>query len=340
MKSSDAKRRREGRFASLDIRIAALAAGQKGLVRLEQLLALGLNGSGVRSRVARGRLHRVHRGVYAVGHPLVSREGEWLAAVFAAGEGAVLSHHSAATLHGIRTDTATIHVSVPRPGGRRQDGFRVHRVEPFHPADYGRMHDIPCTSLPRALIDIAPAIGRRGVELAIAEAQHLKVYDRAAVEAAVTRARGRRGVGIVRTALGLDGVGSTLTRSELEERFLALSRRAGFPLPAVNCWIPLDDGGYSCDFVWFDARLIVETDGRDAHTRELQFEQDRRRDARLKLAGWEVVRFTWLQVTEQPGWVVSTVGRFRELRLTAAAGAGPAVGPAPPAAAPSDAKRC
>ncbi len=119
----------------------------------------------------------------------------------------------------------------------------------------------------------------------------------------------------VREILAIEGIERTLTNQELEERFLALSRGAGFPLPLVNFSITAGEESFRCDFVWRDARLIVETDGRDAHTRELQFEEDRRRDAILKLAGWEVQRFTWRQVVTRADWVASIVRRLRDQRL-------------------------
>lgn len=251
-----------------------------------------------------------------MGCPLLTREGEWLAAVLATGPGTVLSHLSVAAHHGVRKDVPGIDVSTTQSGGRSQSKFRIHRVGPMHPDDFGRMRGIPCTSLPRALIDIAPRIGSRGVELAIAEAQYLKIYDRAAVKAAVGRAAGRPGVAIVRAVLATQGIEHTLTNRELEERFFSLTRRVGLPMPLVNQWVPVGSDSFKCDFVWPDSRLIVETDGRDAHIRYRQFEEDRRRDAQLKLAGWEVVRFTWRQVVEDPKWVFSVVRRLLEQRGT------------------------
>ena len=238
-----------------------------------------------------------------------------MAAVLACGPGAVLSHFACGAAHRIRPVPATIDVSIPRRGGNRQPGIRVHRVLPLDPRDYGRLNGIPCTSIPRVLLDLAPSIGQRGIERAIAEAQHRKVYSRSELVDLVDRSGGRAGVAILRSILAIHRIEETWTNREFEERFLALTRRAGLPLPLVNHWVPVGTHSIECDFVWEDARLTVETDGRDAHTRELQFEEDRRRDAILKLAGWEVVRFTWRQVIEQPDWVISVVRRFREQRL-------------------------
>jgi len=161
----------------------------------------------------------------------------------------VLSHLSVAAHHGVRRDVPEIQVSMLRSGGRRQAAFRIHRVGPLHPDDFGRMRGIPCTSLPRALIDIAPSVGSRGVELAIAETQYRRTYDRTAVEAAVARARGRPGVAIVRGVLEIEGIERTLTNRELEERFLSISRCAGIPMPGVNQLVRVPGHCFKCDFV-------------------------------------------------------------------------------------------
>jgi very-short-patch-repair endonuclease len=102
--------------------------------------------------------------------------------------------------------------------------------------------------------------------------------------------------------------GSTLTDGELEERFLALCRKASLPSPAVNEWIRLDDGiAYKADFLWRARRLIVETDGWGSHGTRRAFENDRRRDRRLRLAGWDVVRFTWRDVEREPEEVIDAL---------------------------------
>ncbi len=294
----------------LDRRIADLVRAQHGLVTLEQLRSAGLGGPGVRKRVRAGRLHRIHREVYAVGHPVISRTAQMLAAVLACGEDAALSHLPAAEKLGVRRASPRLEVSVPRPGGRTRPGVVIHRVAPWHPQDLCTIDGVPTTTLPRTLVDIASAVGQRGVERAIAEAQHLKMFDRGAMRAAIIRMTGRRGVAIVRAALEVDGIEKTRTNKELEERALALIRRGRLPIPEVNVLIEAPGGPYKCDFVWRDARLIVETDGRAAHVRESQFEEDRRRDANLKLAGWQVLRFTWRQVVSNGGWVLSIIGEM------------------------------
>ena len=97
---------------------------------------------------------------------------------------------------------------------------------------------------------------------------------------------------------------------QLEERFLAVSRRAELPQPVANEWVKTEAGDVQVDFAWRDLRLVVETDGRRYHTDEWSFEEDRRRDAELKLAGWEVQRFTWRQLVDKLEWVLRTLRRL------------------------------
>ena len=309
MASGGTKRRDDGRNVPLDLQIAAIAERQHGLIRLDQLVRLGLSSSGVRSRVATGRLHRVHRTVYTVGRRSLPRRGTWLAAVFAV-PGSALSHLAAAAHRELWKPPGVIDLSVARPVRRRSGPIRIHRVKPFHPEEFGVFAGIPCTSVARTAIDIAPMVGERGVERLIAEAHYRGCYDRRALERAATRNGGRRGIAIVRSVLAATGIERTRTNRELEERFLALTRSAGLQLPLVNERVWTGSDSFLCDFVWPAARLIIETDGRATHVRATQFEEDRRRDAALKLAGWQVVRFSWRQVTAKPDWVASVVARL------------------------------
>jgi Protein of unknown function (DUF559) len=152
------------------------------------------------------------------------------------------------------------------------------------------------------------------VERAINQAEVLQVFDLHALDDVLERNNGRRGVGVLRAVLAAYD-DPAITRSELEERFLAICRAASLPSPAVNVWITLDDGvAYMADFMWREQRLIVETDGWNSHGTRLAFEDDRRRDRLLRLAGWEVVRFTWREVVEEPAEVVATIRRLLALR--------------------------
>jgi very-short-patch-repair endonuclease len=169
----------------------------------------------------------------------------------------------------------------------------------------------------RTLLDLADVIDERGVEKAIDQAEVLRVFDLHEVEDVLERAGGRRGASVVRR-LVTDYRGPTLTHEELEERFLALCRQASLPNPAVNEWITLDDGiAYKADFLWRAERLIVETDGWGSHRTRRAFESDRRRDRCLRLAGWDVIRFTWRDVEWEPDEVLTFLARFWQTRSAA-----------------------
>lgn len=296
-----------------DRALGRLAARQHGVVALSQLRELGLSASAVRSRVAAGRLHPLHRGVYAVGHPLVTMEGRWLAAVLACGPGAVLSHRSAAALWGLRpTARATIDVTAPRRAGRKRDGIAVHSDATLAPADCGSARTIPCTTPARTLLDLAATVDRQALERACDRAEVLRLMDIRAVHELLVRAPGRCGAPLLRSVLGEQDRHPELTRSELEERFLALCRHAGLPRPEVNVRVEVASEGVEVDFVWRTRGLIVETDGHATHGTRRAFERDRERDRHLMLAGWRVVRFTWCDVSRSPAEVASTLRALLE----------------------------
>ena len=298
-----------------DVLIGRLAERQHTVVSLLQLQSCGLSPSAVRERVASGRLVRIHRGVYAVGHGRLTLRGHWMAAVLAYGPGAVLSHRSAAALHGTRPDNRPkTDVTVPSPSARRRPGIVVHRSTTLRPADITTIDGIPCTSLARTLLDLADDVDRTGVERAVSQAEVLGIFDLREVEDVLSRATGRHGAGVLRSVLA-EYDGPTLTEKELEARFLALCRAASLPKPEVNAWITLDDGiVYKVDFLWRAEHLVVETDGWGSHGTRQAFENDRRRDRRLRLAGWDVVRFTWRDVEREPGEVTAVLAALPEAR--------------------------
>jgi very-short-patch-repair endonuclease len=266
----------------LDLAIARLAANQHGVVSLEQLLAIGLDLDAISYRVRVGRLHRIHRGVYAVGHRRLTFEGRCKAAVFACGPEAALSHRSAAALWGmLAPSSGVLDVTVPRRGGRRQRrGIRLHRSTTLHPAQTTLRAGIPVTTPARTLADLHRCATPDDLAKARRQAE-LRGY-RLGEEAAAEPDR---------------------TRTELERRFLALCRRHGLPRPEVNAPI----GEYVVDFLWRDTGLIVETDSYRFHGGRAAFEYDYRRQARLIAAGFEVLRFTWRQVVDEPDQVLAAV---------------------------------
>jgi very-short-patch-repair endonuclease len=279
------------------------------VITLAQLVDLGLSERAVNDRVATGRLRRLHRGVFVVDRP--SRTGCWLAAVLAVGGQAVLSHRSAAALWGLAEDhRATVDVTVPHGRTRSRPGIEIHRGEALIVEDVTVQDGIPCTALPRTLLNLAATVDRRTLRRTIDRAEELRLFDLTAIQGLLARSRHRRGAHRLKAALA-NHVGPTFTRSEAEERFLAVIGDHHLPHPEINAWIPLDEGsGYSPDFLWRDACLIVEIDGRAHHARRVAFEHDRKRDRRLALAGFETRRYAASEVFETPDRVAREVHAF------------------------------
>jgi very-short-patch-repair endonuclease len=290
--------------------IAELARQQHGVVARAQLEALGLSRSEIEGRVRKKGIHRVHLGVYAVGHLALTRNGRFMAAVLACGDGAALSHFSAAVLWGLLGDRgAMVHVTAPRK--RRVKGAVVHR-SPLE-GERLRRFGIVVTTPARTIVDLADVVHkRRTLERAIDEAEYLRL-DWSEAEPR----RGRRGSGLLSSVLAVHDPGSTRTLSELEEQFLAFCERHRFPRPEVNVSIE----GYLCDFVWREQRLVVETDGRRAHGTAGARQRDPVRDADLQIAGWRVIRITSVRLFRQPDAVADQLKRL--LKLAPAAPAAP-----------------
>jgi very-short-patch-repair endonuclease len=276
------------RKADADATVARIAARQHGVVSLAQLERAGIRRQGRTTRLRRGRLHRVHRAVFAVGHPGLSREGHWMAAVLALGPGTLiggttdrlvaLSHTSAGALWGIvgsrgraapHSVERPIHVTVNDASGSRP-GIRVHRARTLMPAQITLRLGIPVTTPSRTLVDLRSVLPPRRFAAAFRQAEFLGLPLDPALE-------------------------PDRTRSELEGKLLALCRRHRLPQPEVNVRI----GPFTVDFLWRDRHLVVEVDGFRAHGTRSAFESDRARDVELRLLGYEVLRFTWRQLTDR-----------------------------------------
>jgi very-short-patch-repair endonuclease len=291
----------------LDAAVARLAERQHGIIELAQLRELGLTASGVRNRVAAGRLHRIHRGVYTVGHRLISARGHWKAATLAYGPTALLSHRSAAALLGLRANhSGRIDVSLPSLSSRSRPIITAHRSPLLRSEDATTVDNIPCTTVARTLLDLAEVLDDRGVERAIEQAEILRLFDLRAVNDVLERANGRRGAGRLRRVLEQSSE-PRFTESELEEAFLELCREHGLPRPEVAVWLSTSEGHLKADFVWWARRLVAETDGYAFHRHRQAFERDHRRDGLLHLAGWKVRRFTWRQIAVDAPLVAATV---------------------------------
>lgn len=290
--------------------IAALTLDQHSVIALRQLVALGLSASAVRSRVASGRLHRVHRGVFAIGHPRsLTPKGRIMAAVLACSRMAVASHRSAAWLLDLTLrSNPWVDVTVAGSTARRSDAIRIHSGATLAARDMTRIDNIPTTTLARTLLDVAEDATRRELERACDQAAVRRLLDMRPIDDVLRRADGRRGAALLAEVLREHRIGSTLTRNALEERFLQICRDAELPPDAVNHWIAYPDGGGAeADFLWRTQRLIVEVDGRDPHTTRRAFEADRRRDQRLAILRYRVIRFTWRQVMFESAHVAATL---------------------------------
>jgi len=293
----------------VDVAIAELAEAQHAVFRLDQIVDLGLTASAVRHRATAGRLHRCYRGVYSlVPASLLGREGRWLAAVFAAGPGAVLSHRSAAALHGLRSYFGKyVDVTIPCRTSRRHRGVRIHRSLTLTAADVTVVSDVPCTTVARTLFDLAEMIGRRPLERAFDQADAEDVLNVFAVQDQIARNQSRAAAGKLRALLAEHYLGSTMTRSELEERFVLLCRHAGLLAPVVNelLWLPDEGPPIRVDFLFSESRVAVETDGYRTHRTRQQFELDRENDQRLTAHDWRPFRTTWRQLERKPEPVVA-----------------------------------
>jgi hypothetical protein len=293
--------------------LAELAGMQHGVVARRQLLALGFSRDQIARLRAARRLHVVHRGVYAVGHRVISVKARWLAAVLACGPGALLSHRSAAALWQLRRSSLSyVEVIVPSRRGRIE-GVRAYISTRVQPQDRDTVDAIPCTSLALTLLSLAAVSPRRAVERACDEAEIQERFDLVAIDDVLERSRGCRGAPLLRAVLDEHAIGTTLTRPGLEERALALLDEAGIPRPEVNVRLPCGAGAApEVDFLWRRERLVLETDGRRFHSTHHQIERDRRKEAELVGAGYRVLRATWLQVEREPRTVMRMVAAALE----------------------------
>jgi very-short-patch-repair endonuclease len=278
-------------------RIAAIAERQRGLVTTAQLERLGIERSTI-SRWARdGRLHRVHNGVFSLS-PVLAPLAKELAAVLACGDGAVVSHRSAAVLwRMLPADGGDVDVTVTGTATRQRAGIRVHRTK--HPPRTMRKDGIPITTPQQTLLDLAPT---DHLDHALNEAFALRLTTPNQIASLVAQSTTRPGTRRLKEAL-TEPPG--YTESAAEEHLRALIKKAGLPPAEHNAKIE----GYRVDAVWRTQRLIVEVDGFATHGRRDTFERDRKKDADLMANGWRVMRTTWRQLTREPEGTAVTLAR-------------------------------
>jgi very-short-patch-repair endonuclease len=280
------------RATGFDRAVAELAARQHGVVGRDQLGDLGLGRRAIDHRVEHGRLHPVHRGVYAVGHRHVSRDGRFMSATLVA-RGAVLSHRSAAALLGIRpSGRGRTEITVGR-ALRPRAGLQIHRA-PLPSDEVTTHHGIPVTTPARTLLDLAAVVPYHHLERAATEAEIRRLGSPTSVADLVARYPTRKGTAALRRLLAARDIGRNVTKRDLELRFLAFLDAHDLPRPRINA----DVDGREVDCLWPDQRLVVELDGFATHGTRPAFEADRARDRALLVAGYRVTRITWRQLRD------------------------------------------
>jgi very-short-patch-repair endonuclease len=239
---------------------------------------------------------------------LIPKKGLWMAAVLAAGPKAVLSHHSAAALWGLR-DYSERAVEVTAPH-KSTSSKQIRRHYSLLPADEVTVEEgIPVTTVPRTIFDLAAIEPEDVVENLLREAEFRELWDRLSLRDLVERYPGKRGVRKVRVALErLEEEPPGRRRRGLEERFAPFLRHHHLPLPRFNDWIFLNGKNYQVDCHWPGTGQIVELDGWEGHGTRSAFREDRARDRALRVAGYSVTRLTWNQLDDEPEAVSADLG--------------------------------
>lgn len=287
--------------ATLEELLTELASRAHGVITRAALFEAGVSRHVVDGLVRFRRLQPLHRGVYlhgALTGPLQPPRARVMAAVLACRRGTVVSHGSAGVLWGLvrsANGKGPVHVTVVGSDRGRRPGIRPHRVTFLHDDDVRSLDGIPVTAPARTLVDLASGLGPRELERAVATATRDGLVALPELRAALGRRSGATGAGVVRTLLG-GPEHPAFTRSEAEDRFLQLVRRAGLSAPATNRRVR----GLEVDFLWRREGVVVEVDGFTHHSSRPAFERDRARDARLAAAGLRVVRVTWRQLADEP----------------------------------------
>ncbi len=283
-----------------DEALARIATQQGGPVSLEQLFDTGVSGNAAAKRARRGSLHRVHRGVYAVGHRSITRAAALRAALLACGDRAVVSHGTAAAFWGLRDKwPVLVDVTVPNQRGRKIDGVRCRRCHYPGPHEVTIEHGIACTTPARTLVDMAGLLGTPSLRRMVERAAVVKRLNIGALDAALREARGRRGVKALRAIVDewrTDAGAVPNVRSDFEALVLPRLIALGLPRPSCNEVLRLGGERLEVDFLWKEQRLVVEADGRQTHETPVAFQRDRRRDQLLLADGYRVARATWDQV--------------------------------------------
>lgn len=284
---------------------AEIASRQHGVVSHGQLVAVGITPRAIEWRVGVGRLYAMRRGVYAVGHPRTDSLAVAAAAILACGEGAVLSHGSAAALWGLIDPPDVVAVTLVGRDCGAKPGIRRRRVARLSATDLEVRSDLPVTAPARTLLDLAQVMTQRQLRRAVDEAVVQRLVDEDALVAVLERYPGRRGAKRLRQLLQARQ-GPSLTRSEAERRLLEVLEAHDLPRPETNVRL----GRFEVDLLWRAERLVVEVDGYAFHGTRTAFERDRERDAELQAARFAVARVTWRQIVDAPGVTANRIARL------------------------------
>lgn len=286
----------EGHADGVAAVIGAVAGRQGGRVARRQLLDAGIHRDAIARRVRAGLLIPEWPGVYRVGHTAETNDGRWWGALLLGGEESGLSHRSGAEARGLLpVSSALIHVTTPRQIAGRAH-LRFHRGRP----EVERVDGLPVVSVGEVLVGLGRGGRRREVERALDEAAARGVLDLGELPDRLPR--------LLRAALEDHHLGSTITRSELEERFLALVDRHGLPRPQANQDLVLPDGSHvNVDMLWRRRRVAVELQSWRHH--RTRFEADHAKRTRLELAGYAAPAYTWRMVVREEGLVAASLRR-------------------------------
>jgi very-short-patch-repair endonuclease len=258
------------------------------------MAALGYTRSSAAKANRVGRLRRIHRGVYMVGHEDLTWHGRCMAAVLAC-RPSIASHLSAGWLWELlRYRPEAIHLTAPTSRHPRR-GFVVHAA-PLVPVDIAEIDGIPVTGLARTTLDLAEALSSPQLERVLERLEELLLFDLMDIEGALDRYTHHPGVGPLREALSIYRDEPAVLRSQLERLFLELVRETGLPGPSMN----FNVAGFELDAFWEGERFAVELDVFETHGTRAAFERDRIRADDLLVHGVEMVRVTGPRLRREP----------------------------------------
>jgi very-short-patch-repair endonuclease len=291
--------------------VVELSGNQKGLVRRDQLIALSIRPGTIDAWVARGLLHPVYDGIYMVGQPLLLPKADVLAAVWACGAKALLSHRSATEGWELIEPRKGRAIQVTVPGHRRPGpkGVFIHRTAELYPDEISEKDGIPITSPARTIFDFASQASRGEVSAAYERGLIERLFTRDDMIVLAMRHKGRRGIKKIRALIDRDAP-PTVTIEEAHRMLLELVRSSGLPHPKTE--VPI--ARYRVDMLWPDAMLVVEMDSSKWHTTPGKAEHDKKRDSELSAMGYLTIRVTWTDLNKHPGEVIATIAATYALR--------------------------